>query len=123
VRVGLDPGDVNLVVRHPLQDLPEQFDRHGPAQVDERDTTVWIPAGAEHQHQAYGLTDMRGLLFPAARPASQRTRPTVVAVSGLLRELILALIGIRAGLRHVETDHDFLRGRGDEERAQGLRLA
>lgn len=54
---------------------------------------VWIPAGAEHQHRAYGVTDMRGLLFPAARPGGQRTQPAVVAVSGLLRELILALTG------------------------------
>jgi AraC-like DNA-binding protein/quercetin dioxygenase-like cupin family protein len=52
---------------------------------------VWIPAGAEHQHQAYGATDMRARLFPAALSAGQRTRPTVVAVSGLLRELILTL--------------------------------
>ena len=60
---------------------------------------VWIPAGAEHQHQAYGVTDMRALLFPVAAGAAGAGRaglgeqPTVVAVSGLLRELILALSG------------------------------
>jgi AraC-like DNA-binding protein len=56
---------------------------------------VWIPAGAEHQHRAYGTTDFRGLLFPAeltrGLARGPRDQPTVVAVSGLLRELILIL--------------------------------
>ncbi len=60
---------------------------------------VWIPAGAEHQHRAYGTTDFRGLLFPAALARGQRTQPTVVAVSGLLRELILTLTGPAAAAR------------------------
>lgn len=53
---------------------------------------VWVPAGAEHEHRAYGVTDMRALLFPPDRlgPGAQ---PIVVAVSGLLRELILTLTG------------------------------
>jgi AraC-like DNA-binding protein/quercetin dioxygenase-like cupin family protein len=54
---------------------------------------VWIPAGAEHQHQAYGVTDMRALLFPMGAGADLGEQPTVVAVSGLLRELILTLTG------------------------------
>ena len=76
---------------------------------------VWVPAGAEHEHQAYGLTDMRALLFPASvlgdprgleRPGGPaeplvlggpRAEPTVIAVSGLLRELIMTLTG--AGTR------------------------
>jgi AraC-like DNA-binding protein/quercetin dioxygenase-like cupin family protein len=57
---------------------------------------VWIPAGAEHQHRAYGVTDFRGLLFPAELTRDQRDQPTVVAVSGLLRELILALTSAEA---------------------------
>jgi AraC-like DNA-binding protein len=57
---------------------------------------VWIPAGAEHQHRAYGATDFRGLLFPAELTRDQRDQPTVVAVSGLLRELILALTSAEA---------------------------
>src|ERR1700761_4980558 len=66
---------------------------------------VWVPAGDEHQHQAYGVTDMRALLFPPALLAGQRqedgqrplagpgAQPIVVAVSGLLRELILTQTG------------------------------
>jgi AraC-like DNA-binding protein len=54
---------------------------------------VWIPAGVPHAHQAHGPTQMRTLAFPAAKgtdpalPAS----PVVVAVSPLLREIIVAL--------------------------------
>src|SRR6202012_3316075 len=66
---------------------------------------VWVPAGAKHQHQAYGVTDMRALLFPPALLAGQRqedgqrplagpgAQPIVVAVSGLPRELILTQTG------------------------------
>jgi AraC-like DNA-binding protein len=65
---------------------------------------VWIPAGAGHQHRAYGTTDFCGLLFPAeltrglaGGPAGgPGARPAVVAVSGLLRELILALTSAEA---------------------------
>jgi AraC-like DNA-binding protein len=52
---------------------------------------VWIPARADHRHQSYGNTDMRALLFDPATAAGQRAQPAVIAVSGLLRELILAL--------------------------------
>ena len=53
---------------------------------------MWIPAGVPHAHQAHGPTQMRTLAFPAAGtdpalPAS----PVVVAVSPLLREIIVAL--------------------------------
>jgi AraC-like DNA-binding protein len=54
---------------------------------------VWIPAGAEHHHRSYGNTDMRALLFDADAATGQRGEPAVIAVSGLLRELILALTG------------------------------
>jgi len=69
---------------------------------------VWIPAGAEHQHRAYGTTDFRGLLFPAeltrgladglagGLAGGLGAQPAVVAVSGLLRELILALTSAEA---------------------------
>jgi AraC-like DNA-binding protein len=56
---------------------------------------VWIPAGVVHSHQAHGPTQMRTLVFPALAgrdpgpplPAG----PAVLAVSPLLREIIVAL--------------------------------
>jgi AraC-like DNA-binding protein len=54
---------------------------------------VWIPAWADHCHQSYANTDMRALLFDPGTAAGQRAEPAVIAVSGLLRELILALTG------------------------------
>ncbi len=54
---------------------------------------VWIPAGTEHAHRAHGPTDVRTLLFPAelAGPSPDQT-PVIVAVSPLLRHLVLALV-------------------------------
>ncbi len=72
---------------------------------------VWIPAGVRHQHRSYGYTDMRTLLFPESASAHGRPQPMVVAVSPLLRELILALSGetqrpvaARRRLERVTTD-------------------
>lgn len=61
---------------------------------------VWIPAGVPHAHQAHGPTQMRTLAFPsAARSADEHGAaaprlpavPAVLAVSPLLREVIVAL--------------------------------
>lgn len=52
---------------------------------------AWIPAGFEHRHHSYAVTEMRAVLFEPALARRGRPEPTVVAVSGLLRELILAL--------------------------------
>jgi AraC-like DNA-binding protein len=54
---------------------------------------VWIPAGVRHAHQAHGPTQMRTLAFPptARVDAQLRKSPAVVAVSPLLREVIVAL--------------------------------
>jgi AraC-like DNA-binding protein len=60
---------------------------------------VWIPAGVPHAHQAHGPTQMRTLAFPTARaiPAAPDgdpplpASPAVLAVSPLLREIIVAL--------------------------------
>ena len=56
---------------------------------------LWIPAGVRHAHRAHGPTQMRTLAFaPTARvDARLRDSPAVVAVSPLLRELIVALTG------------------------------
>jgi AraC-like DNA-binding protein len=54
---------------------------------------VWIPAGVRHAHRAHGPTQMRTLVFHPAAPVDARLResPAVVAVSPLLREVIVAL--------------------------------
>ncbi|MCA1224025.1 AraC family transcriptional regulator [Streptomyces sp. 8L] len=51
---------------------------------------VWVPAYAEHRHRAWGKTDMRAVLFPVTVRAPFPA-PAVIAVSGLLRQLLLAL--------------------------------
>jgi AraC-like DNA-binding protein len=72
---------------------------------------VWVPAGAGHSHHSYGTTDMRAVLFDPAMTGNARPRPTVVAVSPLLRELVLTLTdhrprtpAIRRRLEHVTLD-------------------
>lgn len=54
---------------------------------------VWIPAGVAHSHLAHGPTEMRTLSFPrSVSPfAFAGRRPAVLAVSPLLREVIIAL--------------------------------
>lgn len=50
---------------------------------------VWIPAGIAHAHQAHGPTQLRTLSFTADPLGLDR--PAVLAVSPLLREIIVAL--------------------------------
>src|SRR6516162_9007951 len=67
VRVGLYPGHVNLVIRHPLQDLPEQLDRHGPAQVG--------PGAAVDAHAERGMPVRPALDVQGVRIAELRGVP------------------------------------------------
>jgi AraC-like DNA-binding protein len=55
---------------------------------------VWLPAGVPHSHRAYGETQMRTLALDS-NPL-RVTEPTVLAVSALLREVIVALTGTEA---------------------------
>ena len=52
---------------------------------------VWVPAGVAHSHQAHGPTEMRTLSFHESVNPLRLDRPTVLAVSPLLREVIAAL--------------------------------
>jgi AraC-like DNA-binding protein len=52
---------------------------------------VWIPARVAHAHQAHGPTQMRTLAFPASVDPLGLDNPAVLTVSGLLREIIVAL--------------------------------
>ncbi|WUI02417.1 helix-turn-helix transcriptional regulator [Spirillospora sp. NBC_00431] len=50
---------------------------------------VWLPAGVPHSHRAHGPTQLRTVNFTPGEPAFGG--PTVLAVSPLLREVIIAL--------------------------------
>jgi AraC-like DNA-binding protein len=50
---------------------------------------IWIPAGTVHAHRAYGNLELHLVGVPIAENPLDRQRPTVVAVSPLLRELIV----------------------------------
>lgn len=52
---------------------------------------AWTPGGFQHQHRAYGQTDMRVLFLSRARAVKLPERPAVFAVSPLVRELMLTL--------------------------------
>jgi AraC-like DNA-binding protein len=52
---------------------------------------VWIPAGVAHAHEAHGPTQMRTLPFAAPVNPLRIDRPAVLAVTPLLREVIIAL--------------------------------
>jgi AraC-like DNA-binding protein len=52
---------------------------------------VWIPAGVAHAHQAHGPTQIRTLVFSAKTDPLRTSAPVVLAVSPLLREVIIAL--------------------------------
>lgn len=65
-----------------------------------RELAVWIPAGTWHEHRAYGATTLHTVGFSAgdaallsAGPSAvglPADAPTLLAVDGLLRELLLA---------------------------------
>lgn len=54
------------------------------------DRAVWIPAGTWHEHRFYGAISFHSIGFPTGDPPLPVDAPTVVAVSGLVRELVLA---------------------------------
>ncbi|MEV6561489.1 helix-turn-helix transcriptional regulator [Nocardia sp. NPDC051756] len=54
------------------------------------DRAVWMPAGAWHEHRVYGASEVLTFMFPTHDAPLDGTAPTVVAVSALLRELLVA---------------------------------
>src|SRR5215471_20587944 len=56
---------------------------------------AWTPAGCTHYHRAHGDTDMRIVFLPAALARLAPDHPAVFMVSGLAREVLLALTGPR----------------------------
>ncbi|GJF07409.1 AraC family transcriptional regulator [Pseudonocardia sp. D17] len=58
--------------------------------VASSDRAVWVPAGVWHEHRFYGRASFHTVGFPVATTPLTGNSPTVVAVDGLLRELIVA---------------------------------
>ena len=63
----------------------------GDAWIVPRDSAVYIPAGTDHAVGMHGNVEMRTLYIDTAAEDARRRDLSVVAVSPLLRELILAL--------------------------------
>ncbi|HEX3731577.1 MAG TPA: helix-turn-helix transcriptional regulator [Mycobacteriales bacterium] len=57
------------------------------------DRAVWIPAGVWHEHRFYGHSLFHTVGFPVGGASLPDHSPTVVAVNGLLRELLIACTG------------------------------
>ena len=52
---------------------------------------VWLPAGCPHAHAAHGPAELCSVLLPAQVNPFDPDRPTLLAISPLLREVLLAL--------------------------------
>lgn len=52
---------------------------------------IWLPAGCPHAHAAHGPVEVCSILLPADTTRLDTGRPTLLAVSPLLREILLAL--------------------------------
>jgi hypothetical protein len=52
---------------------------------------AWTPAGFTHEHRAHGDTDMRIVFLPVSLARLAPAHPAVFTVSGLAREVLLAL--------------------------------
>jgi AraC-like DNA-binding protein len=56
---------------------------------------AWTPAGRTHYHRAHSDTDMRIVFLPPSLARLAPDHPAVFTVSGLAREVLLALTGPR----------------------------
>lgn len=59
--------------------------------VASRDRAIWMPAETWHEHRAYGAAVIHTLGFDVELPPLAADSPAIVAVTALLRELLLAL--------------------------------
>jgi AraC-like DNA-binding protein len=59
--------------------------------VASADRAVWLPAGTWHEHRFYGASEFHSVGFAAHHPALPPGTPAVVAVTPLLRELLVAI--------------------------------
>lgn len=58
--------------------------------VASADRAVWLPAGIWHEHRFYGTSAFHTIRFATDRPPLADHAPTIVGVSSLLRELLVA---------------------------------
>ncbi|MGL5930820.1 MAG: AraC family ligand binding domain-containing protein, partial [Dermatophilaceae bacterium] len=61
----------------------------GGSWVAPRNRAIWIPAGMAHHHRAYGATALHTFGLAGDNPLGLSS-PTILAVSPLLRELVVA---------------------------------
>lgn len=54
------------------------------------DRAVWVPAGVWHGHRFYGHSAFHTVGFAVSNPPLPTAGPTIVGVTGLLRELLIA---------------------------------
>lgn len=59
--------------------------------VASRDRAIWVPSDTWHEHRAYGAALIHTVGFDVDSPPLAPDAPAIVAVTGLLRELLLAL--------------------------------
>lgn len=57
--------------------------------VVSRDRAIWLPAGTWHEHRFYGDSRFHTVGFPVEHAPLRDEQPTMLAVSGLLRELVI----------------------------------
>ncbi|MGB9182602.1 MAG: helix-turn-helix transcriptional regulator [Solirubrobacteraceae bacterium] len=58
--------------------------------VVSQDRAVWLPAGTWHEHRFFGSSRFYTVGFPVQEPPWPERDPTLVSVSPLLRELLIA---------------------------------
>src|SRR5580658_11042517 len=90
--------------------------------VASRDRAIWMPARTWHEHRAYGAAVIHTVGFDAGAPPLDPAAPAIVAVTGLVHELLLALTDPEtARLWRCHARPDPCPGGADTARQEGLR--
>lgn len=80
---------------------------------------IWIPAGCWHEHRFHGHTQFHGVALDPERYRRGPVAPTVLAVSPLMRELIIACSQTDA--THADEHHRMLAVLHDQLQATSIR--
>lgn len=95
--------------------------QHG-SWVASSDRALWVPARTWHEHRFYGHSSFHTVGFPAGQPPLPADTPAVIAVDGLLRELLIALTGPAPDPGEARHIHALLRDRLRRAPAQPVSL-